>query len=524
MQVVLDSSAPQPRLNLMLEQSGCTILVTNSANLPSARQLSPLPELNVDEVDGFPSENPDVSVEPGTAVAVSYTSGSTGLPKGIVWNHQGVLHAVMRHTNASRMCQDDRLVMFRPSLRGYLYPLLNGAAFYPVGLQGGSALGIADWMIQERVTVLRTPVSTFRAFASTLTGAEAFPHLRLIIVYGEPVHGSDVELYRKHFRGACALVSTLGCSEFDDYAYYFVDQESDIGKGAVPGGYPIGDTEVLFLGEDGRPVADGEIGEIVIRSRHNAVGYWRRPDLTQAAFLPDLAGGDARLYRTGDLGRKGADGCIFHLGRTDFQVKIRGYRVDVAEVEAALRELDHVEDAVVVGREDTPGDRRLVAYVMVTDGHTPAVGELRRVLVDRMPDYMVPSRYVVLETFPRTATGKIDRRALPPPDGVRPAVRASFVPPRTPVEERLAAIWAEVLRLDRVGVYDSFLELGGDSLLATLVVSRVIEHLHVQVSPHALLAAPTVAEMAEVILHGLAGKLEMSALDRMLTDLEARNG
>jgi acyl carrier protein len=159
---------------------------------------------------------------------------------------------------------------------------------------------------------------------------------------------------------------------------------------------------------------------------------------------------------------------------------------------------------------------------MVTDGHTPTVGELRRVLVDTVPDYMVPSRYVVLETFPRRATGKIDRRAVPPPDGVRPAVGTSFVPPRTPVEERLAAIWAEVLRLDRVGVYDRFLELGGDSLLATLVISRVIEQLHVQVSPHVLLAAPTVAKMAEVILLGLAGKLEMSALDRMLTDLEAQ--
>lgn len=528
MQVVLDSTVPQARLNFMLAQSGCTALVTSSAHLSLARQLSPLPVLNVDELDGgFPSGNPELSVEPDATVAVAYTSGSTGSPKGIVWNHQGVLHAVMRHTNASRMCQHDRLVTFRPALRGYLYALLNGAAFHPVDLREEGALGVADWMIQEGITVLRAPVSTFRAFATTLTSAEEFPHLRLMLLYGEAVYDSDVELYRTHFRGGCVLASTLGCSEFDDYAYFFVDHGSEIGRGTVPGGYLIGDTDVLFLGEDGRPVCGGGVGEIVIRSRYNAVGYWRRPDLTQAAFLPDPAGGDARLYRTGDLGRMGPDGCIFHLGRTDFQVKIRGYRVDLAEVEAALRELDHVQDAVVVGREDTPGDKRLVAYVIAAGGHTPTVSELRRVLGDTLPGYMVPSTYVVLETFPRTATGKIDRRALPPPpDGVRPAVSTPFVAPRTPVEERLAVMWAEVLRLDRVGVDDSFLELGGDSLLATLVISRVLERLDEGVSPQALLAAPTVAEMAKVILHSLAGKLEKSDLDRMFTDFggPARDG
>ena len=523
-QVVLDSSVPRARLSFMLEQSECAVVVTNAANLSLARQLGPMPVLNVDELDGgLSSGNPGLRVKPDAIVSVAYTSGSTGSPKGIVWSHEGVLDAVRRHTNVFRVCPEDRLVTFRPSLRGYLYALLNGAAFYPASLRGNAALGVADWLIQEAVTVFRAPVSAFRAFASTLT-ADAFPHLRLIILFGEPVYGSDVELYRKHFSGGAVLASTLGCSEFDDYAYFFVDQASEIGKGVVPGGYLIGGTEVLLLGDGGRPVSGGGTGEIVIRSRYNAVGFWRRPDLTQAAFLPDPAGGDARLYRTGDVGRVGPDGCIFHLGRTDFQVKIRGHRADLAEVEAALRELDHVRDAVVVGREHTPGDTRLVAYVMTDGVPLPHVSELRRALVDTLPDHMVPSTYIVLETFPRTATGKIDRRALPAPDGARPAVGTPFVAPRTPIEERLAAMWAEVLRLDRVGVHDSFLELGGDSLLATLVISRVLEHLDGEASPRALFAAPTVAEMAKVIVYSLSGKLEESDLDRIFTDLDAQPG
>jgi acyl-coenzyme A synthetase/AMP-(fatty) acid ligase len=524
-QMALEAGLPRARLSAMLEQSGCAVIVTNSENLSLARRLAPLTVLNVDEIDaGMPSTNPGVRVSTNAEVAVAYTSGSTGAPKGMVWSHQGVLHAVMRHTNASSMCPHDRLLMFRPSLRGYLYALLAGASFYPADLRGDGAVDVADWMAREAITIYRSPVSTFRAFAGALAGGEEFPHLRLIILLGEPVYRSDVELYRAHFGGGTALASSLGCSEFDDYAYFFLDRETAAGVGDVPGGYASRDADILLLGADGRPVDRDAVGEIAIRSRYNAVGYWRRPDLTRAAFLPDPDGGELPVYRTGDLARRGPDGCIFHLGRTDFQVKIRGHRVEVAEVEAALRALDHVQEAAVVGREDIPGDKRLVAYVTAVGGRVPGVRELRRGLVETLPEYMVPSTYVVLDAFPRTVTGKIDRRALPSPDPVRPVVDAPFVGPRTPLEGRLAAMWAEVLELDRVGVHDDFLELGGDSLRATRLLARVLAELNASISLRALLAAATVAEMAEVILLGLADALEPSDLDRMLADLKVRSG
>ena len=521
-QVPLESTLPQARLSYMLEQSQAAVLVTNSANLALARELGAPAVLNIDELDGCSgSANPEQRVPPDAEVAIAYTSGSTGQPKGIVWNHRGLLHAVMRHTNVSRMCRHDRLVMFRIGLRGYLYALLNGAAFYPVDLRREEPLDIAHWLIQEEITVYRTAVSTFRSLANTLSGAEKFPHLRLILLLGEPVYHTDVALYRQHFAPGCLFASTLGCSEFDDYAYFFVDQDSPLASGIVPGGYPIDNTEILLLDDSGQPVGVDQIGEIAIRSRYNAVGYWRRADLTQAAFLPDPTGGDACLYRTGDLGRRGSDGCLWHLGRKDFQVKIRGHRVEVAEVETALLEVAGVQEAVVVGREDTPGDKRLVAYCILAGPHIPTVSELRRSIGNKLPDYMVPSTYIRLETLPRTATGKVDRGALPPPDHIRPVLDTPFVAPRTPVEERLVGIWTEVLGLDRVGVHDSFLDLGGDSLLATQVTSRVLVQLQVRLPLQALLAAPTVAEMAEVIVQSQASKLEASELNQILAELEA---
>ena len=521
-QVALESTFPRARLRYTLEQSRAAVLVTNNANLALARELHAPAVINIDELDSpFPITNPGLCLSSNLNVAIAYTSGSTGRPKGIVWNHRGVLHAVMRHTNTYRLCLHDRLVMFRTSLRAYLYPLLNGAAYYPVALREEEPARLADWLMREEVTVYRAAVSAFRSFAGTLSGAEKFPYLRLILLFGEPVYHTDVELYRKHFASHCILASSLGCNEFDDYACFFVDKDCPLTPGVVPGGYLIADTEVLLFDDSGRPVGVDQVGEIVIRSAYNAVGYWGRPDLTQAAFLPDPAGGAARLYRTGDLGRMRPDGCLLHVGRQDFQVKIRGHRVEVTEVETALFELEGVKEAVVVGREEIPGDRRLVAYIVPASPHPPAVSDLRRLLAEKLPDYMVPSSFVVLDTLPLTATGKVDRRALPPPGQTRPALDTLFVAPRTPVEMGVARIWAEVLGLDRVGVDDNFLELGGDSLLATKVISRVLAQFQVVLPLRFLFEASTVAETAVAIVRSQIGTMKQQEVGQLITELEA---
>jgi acyl carrier protein len=265
-----------------------------------------------------------------------------------------------------------------------------------------------------------------------------------------------------------------------------------------------------------------------VRSRYLSPGYWRRPDLTQEAFLPDPAGTEARVYRTGDLGRMLPDGCLVHLGRNDFQVKVRGHRIEPGEIETALIGHPAVQDAVVAVRQDRHGDTRLVAYLAVTSAPGPTVSELRRFLAELVPDYMVPAAFVCLDALPLTPNGKVDRRALPEPGTGRQALDTPFVAPTTAVEQTLAGIWAEVLDLDRVGIHDRFLDLGGDSLLASRVLARIPAAFGVEPPMRELLAASTVAEMAMVLLTHAAAKVDPETLGRIvaeaktLSDGEAR--
>lgn len=284
-----------------------------------------------------------------------------------------------------------------------------------------------------------------------------------------------------------------------NFRKFFIDHGTLITGSIVPVGYAVEDNEVLLLDEAGQDVGFNRVGEIAVRRRYIAPGYWRRPDLTATTFLPDRAGGDARIYRTGDLGLMLPDGCLLHLGRKDFQVKIRGHRVEVVEVETALLDRGDIKEAVVVAREDRPGDQRLVAYQVLASHPGPTVGELRGFLRAKVPDYMIPTAFVMLDALPMTLTGKVDRRALPAPGRARLGLASPFAAPYTPTERRLARIWAEVLSLEQVGIHDDFLELGGHSLLAMQVASRVHDAFHVEVPLKSLFESSTVADMAVVI-------------------------
>jgi amino acid adenylation domain-containing protein len=519
-QVPLDSTFPRARLSYMLQQSGAAVVMTDSRNLPLAQNLGALSVVNIEEIDGrYPPTNVELILSPDAPASIEYTSGSTGEPKGIVRNHRGVMHAVMHHTNTFRIGMHDRLIMSRAGLRTSLYALLNGAAYYPVNLRHEEPRRLAAWLSQQEITIYRAAVSGFRSLASALGGLETFPYLRLIILFGEPVYPTEVDLYRKHFSDSCIFVTSLGCSEFGDYAHFFLDKETSLSDGVLPGGYALRDTSVLLLDDDRCEVAVDQAGEIAIRSSFGAVGYWRRPDLTESSFLSTPDSGDERIYRTGDLGRKASDGCLFHLGRKDFQVKIRGHRVEVSEVETALLALDGLKEAVVVGREDTPGDKRLVAYVVPLEGRVPTVSAMRRLLADKLPDYMVPSLFIRLDTLPLTPTGKVDRRSLPPPGVARPELESPYVAPRSPIEETLVKIWAEVLGLERVGIHDPFLELGGDSILAMVLASRVRAAFQTQVALRTLFESPTVAKLATVIFEILARGIDKERLDQMINEV-----
>jgi len=267
----------------------------------------------------------------------------------------------------------------------------------------------------------------------------------------------------------------------------------------VPIGFALDGKGVLLLDESRRPVEDGEIGEIAVVSRDLSPGYWRDPEQTRAVFLDDEQGRGERIYLTGDLGTRARDGGLTHLGRRDYQVKIRGFRIEVAEIETALREINGVADAVVVGRPSPSGDVRLIAYFVPATNPAIAVTLLREVLAQRLPDYMIPSIFIAMDALPQTATGKTDRLRLPDVDRVRPEMTVPFTPPNSDIEAALTQIWADVIGLDRLGIHDNLFELGGDSLMATRIVARVKTALQVELPLQALFDSPTVAQTASII-------------------------
>jgi len=526
--VPLDPSLPQARATYILKDSQADIVVTNNKNLSLAEGLAQnVPQLvNIDKLDSsLNAENLGFSISPDTLTWILYTSGSTGEPKGVVHNHRNLLHFIMNYTNGFHICADDRLTLLyscsvNAGAHDIFSALLNGASLYPWDIKEEGLTRLTDWLTQQEITIYSSVPTVFLHFIDTLTGEKNFPTLRLMKMMGEPVYRRHVQLYKKHFSQDCIFVNRLGSTETGSIRWHFIVKETRINGSNVPVGYPVEDNEILLLDDAGENVGLGHVGEIAVKSSYLSPGYWRRPDLTQAAFLPDSGGGDERIYCTGDLGRMLPDGCLLHLGRKDFQVKIRGYRIEIAEIEMAL--LDHVaiKEAVVRVWEGRPGDQRLVAYLVPAGQQAPTATELRRFLSEALPNYMIPSTFVTLDALPLAPNRKVNRRALPAPGRSRPELENSYLAPRTPVEEGLAEIWGQVLDIDQVGITDSFFDLGGHSLLATQVISRVIKTFRVKVTLRSLFQAPTVADMAVVIVQNQVEKAESKDIEYLLAELE----
>jgi hypothetical protein len=316
------------------------------------------------------------------------------------------------------------------------------------------------------------------------------------------------------------VFNLYGPSEDTTYSTFALMQK---GKHEPPTiGRPIANTQVYLLDSHLQPVPIGVPGELYIGGAGLARGYLNRPDLTAERFIPHPCSDEpgARLYRTGDLARYRPDGRLDFLGRLDHQVKIRGYRVELGEIEAVLTQHPAVQEAVVQAREDTPANRRLVAYVVARQPPGPSSGAIRRFLQAKLPGYMVPAAVVSLETLPLTTNGKVDRRALPPPDRDRPTLEETFVAPRTPVEEALAGIWADVLGLTQVGIHDNFFALGGHSLLASQVLSRLRHRFQVELPLRVLFEAPTLVGLASAVAQCLAVQAEEDELAHLLAQVE----
>jgi acyl-coenzyme A synthetase/AMP-(fatty) acid ligase len=381
------------------------------------------------------------------------------------------------------------------AIRNLFSALLNGTALFPYDMKKMGLAGLAELLIREQITVFHSSASLFRSFVQQLTGSEQFPKLRLIRLGSEPVMWTDVELFNKHFSPQCTLVNALSSTEARTYLQYFVDTQSEIRAGVLPVGFPVDDTEVLIFDDNDRPLPPGETGEMVLRTPCVFPGYWKHDTDVRKEIVTDPERMGGLLLRTGDLGYRRPDGCLVHVGRKDFQTKIRGHRVELAEVETALLDIAGIKHAVVLALEDGSGGARLTAYVVPYDGQILTASRLRASLQEKLPAYVIPASFVILDSLPLTASGKVDRRALPPPDRSRHQLDGPYAAPKNPIEKVLVNLWAEVLGVAEIGVHDDFIELGGDSLLGARIVARVNESFSPKNPLKILFETPTVAKL-----------------------------
>ncbi|WP_200552224.1 amino acid adenylation domain-containing protein [Kosakonia sp. LAM2021] len=494
----LDPAYPAERLSYMLGDAAPVALVTQRALAQTLNATLPVVLTDAEPEAGAAEHNPEPQgLTPQHLAYLIYTSGSTGKPKGVMVEHRNVVNmqraiqAKLDIQQPSRVSMNASIV-FDASVQSWAHLLLGHTLVIvpeEVRKEGGALLA---FLRRQRVDVIDcTPLQLQGLIAAGLQKAyEGYPCT--VIIGGDAIPLSawstmqNIEQIR--------FVNAYGPTECTvDASMCVIDKTL-----AMPGiGKPIANTQIYLLDNHGQPVPLGICGELYIAGNGVARGYLNRPELTAERFLPDPFTPGQRMYRTGDLGRWLPDGNIEFLGRNDFQVKLRGFRIELGEIEACLTACTGVRDAVVIAREETPGDKRLVAYLLAEAGHTPEPARLRQQLAQSMAEYMLPAAFVTLESFPLTPNGKLDRRALPAPGRAALVTRGDDAPAGE-VEKTLAAIWCELLGLSQVGRHDNFFELGGHSLLAVQLLNRMAK-TGFAISLATLFANPSLAQLAGVI-------------------------
>ncbi|WP_373690630.1 amino acid adenylation domain-containing protein [Desmonostoc muscorum] len=501
--VPLDPDYPQDRLSFMLEDAQLRVLLTQQQlkqKLPQHQGQVVCLDTDWELISQSSQDNPITTVQDSNLAYVIYTSGSTGKPKGAMNTHLGICNRLLWMQQAYQLTALDCILQKTPfsfdvSVWEFLWPLITGARLVvakPGGHQDSAYL--VNLILEQQVTIVHFVPSMLQVFLEE-PSLENCRSLKRVICSGEAL---PVELQERFFaRLDCELHNLYGPTEAAiDVTYWQCFPDANFRT--VPIGQPIANTQIYILDEHLQPVPVGVAGELHIGGLGLARGYLNRPELTKEKFILNPFSDEpySRLYKTGDLARYLPDGTIEYLGRIDNQVKIRGFRIELGEIEALLNQHDDVQASCVIAREDNPGDKRLVAYIVGDQQHSPTITQLRQFLSSQLPQYMIPHAFVMLESLPLTPNGKVDRRALKAPDS-RGELEVSFVAPRNQIEEILAQIWAEVLRVEQVGIHDNFFELGGDSILSIQIISRA-KLAGLQLTLKQLFAHQTIAELATV--------------------------
>jgi amino acid adenylation domain-containing protein len=517
----LDPALPAARLAFALEDTRARLLITHSSlkhTVSLDRLTTPL--VCVDEVWPTVAALPDTPVHSSVAASnlayVIFTSGSTGRPKGVLVNHHGLSNVSAEQARVLGVNANSRVLQFSSlsfdaSVFDIVMALTTGATL---------CLGSRETLLPgpALVQLLRDQAITIMTLTPSALAAlpvEDLPALRVISVAGEACPAELVARWATRVQ----FFNLYGPTEATIWSTQAPGRPDQL---KPPIGTPIQHVEVYVLDQHMQPVPIGVSGELYIGGSGLARGYLNQPDRTAESFVPHPFSQEpgARLYKSGDLARYLPNGELEYLGRRDQQVKVRGYRIELGEIETCLRQHPQVREAVVVTIEAEPPVSQLIAYLVAADGEVVSASNVRRFVQDRLPDYMLPAAFVLLDRLPLMPSGKVDRRALPRPQAQHLLTDQAYAPPRTPIEQALAELWGSLLNLPRVGIHDNFFEVGGHSLLVTQLIARANELFQVTLPIRALFEQPTIAQLAELITNQQLEEVEADALAQLLAQIE----
>ena len=503
--VPMDPTYPTDRLSFMLQDANVFVLLTQS-HLLDALPRHNGPRLSLDsDWDSIVKEQEDnlpARATPGNLAYVIYTSGSTGQPKGVMIPHRGLVNYLSWCTEAYEVAKGcgapvHSSISFDLTITSLFSPLMVGRSIFLVA--DGVENLVEALLARDNFSLVKITPAHLRALAELMPADQVAGRVRALVIGGEALHMESLGFWRTH-APATRLINEYGPTETVVGCCVYEVGADDATFGPVPIGRPVANTQLYVLDENLQPAEKGITGELYIGGDGVGLGYLGSRQLTDERFIPDPFSKDrhARLYRTGDLARFNSDGILEYLGRVDDQVKIKGFRIELGEVEVILNQHCSVRDCAVLAREDAAGEKRLVAYVVCDQAELEDLDDLRKFMKAKVPDYMVPATFVGMESLPLTTNGKVDRKALPAPERKSNGCQQISVAKHTVFEQTLMKIWAEVLKLDQVGIDDNFFDLGGDSILGTLILARAAQ-TGVKISPRQLFEHQTIAELSKAI-------------------------
>ena len=514
---LVDRSNPQSRLLSIIGNLRPGLCITDQNSFQDAQDLAggTFPVVVTDRQNDRQEIHSNLQVESTDSAVLVYTSGSTGVPKGVLHNERNLIHVAWFHSQRLKLGPADRTLLL-PSSTGIAGPLtilrtlLTGGTLVQFPGETMIPTELSHVISSHTITSITTVPSLFREMLTSLGQQAKLPTLRTIILSGEILTTGDVKLFQQHCGPECLLLNTYGCTEVPTFRTFPIDMNTVLAWPSVPVGYQVDDKEVVLIGDDGKPVAHGDAGEIAIRSEFIARGYWRNEEETSRRFIPPNDSHSSGMYRTGDQGYFLEDGLLVCTGRRDQQVKVMGNRVELGEIENVLCQYPGIKRAAILAKTNHEGITFLVAFVVREKSSDDEEGNLRKFLLSSLPTYMIPAKISTVASLPLTPNGKINRealrtfqeidhQALPTTDSSYQTLAATYEAPATQVEEWLAEIWQELLKRQQVGRHDDFFSLGGHSLLATRLMARLKNDHEIDLSLRLLFEHPTLVDQAAAI-------------------------